>query len=134
MRRLPDRGDLPDDIAPLNDAQGYELGVDRMWRPTLSELLDDLGDLLQDHSGTQLVSQTPAESRAENAVTVGDVKPACHEAEPRAPETEGIFISYTREDADAAVRLSDAITSLGGDVWLDERLLRAGETWEARAF
>ena len=50
--RLPDRGDLPDDIAPLNDAQGYELGVDRMWRPTLGELLDDLSDLLRDGSAT----------------------------------------------------------------------------------
>ena len=35
-----------------------------------------------------------------------------------------------REDADAARRLCDAITSLGGDVWLDERRLRPGDAWE----
>jgi TIR domain len=51
--RLPDRGDLPDDIAALNDAQGYELGVDVMWRPTVGKLLDDLSDLLRDRSTTQ---------------------------------------------------------------------------------
>ena len=37
------------------------------------------------------------------------------------PDAPSIFISYMREDADAARRLYDAITSLGGDVWLDER-------------
>ena len=49
---LPHSGDLPDDIAALNDAQGYELGVDVMWRPTLGKLLDDLSDLLRDRSTT----------------------------------------------------------------------------------
>jgi hypothetical protein len=48
-----------------------------------------------------------------------------------APEAATIFISYMREDADAARRLYDAITGLGGDVWLDERRLRPGDTWEA---
>ncbi|MFD4181023.1 toll/interleukin-1 receptor domain-containing protein [Rhodococcus sp. NPDC058514] len=41
-----------------------------------------------------------------------------------------IFISYMREDADAARRLCDAITSLGGDVWLDERRISPGDAWE----
>jgi TIR domain len=44
-------------------------------------------------------------------------------------DTPTIFISYMREDADAARRLRDAITRLGGDVWLDERL-HAGDAWE----
>ena len=48
-------------------------------------------------------------------------------ASPPPPE---IFISYMREDADAARRLKDAITELGGDVWLDERRLRPGDAWE----
>jgi hypothetical protein len=42
-----------------------------------------------------------------------------------------IFISYLREDADAARRLCDAITRLGGDVWLDERRLRPDDAWES---
>jgi hypothetical protein len=44
---LPHRGELPEDIAPLNDAQAYELGVDVMWRPTVGKLLDDLAELLR---------------------------------------------------------------------------------------
>ena len=47
-----------------------------------------------------------------------------------APDTPTIFISYMREDADAARRLCDAITGLGGDVWLDERRLSPGDAWE----
>ena len=47
-----------------------------------------------------------------------------------APDASTIFISYMREDADAARRLCDAITGLGGDVWLDERRLSPGDAWE----
>ena len=126
---LPHRGDLPEDIAALNDAQGYELGVDVMWRPTVGKLLDDLSDLLRDRSTTQYFSQTPAESRPENVVTVAEVKSARHEAEQRAPDAP-IFISYMREDAEAARRLRDAITRLGAEAWLDERRLGAGDEWQ----
>ena len=49
----------------------------------------------------------------------------------RSPADEStIFISYMREDADAARQLYDAITSLGGDVWLDERRISPGDGWE----
>src|SRR5206468_9443853 len=41
-----------------------------------------------------------------------------------------IFISYVREDADAARRLSAALKHIGGDVWLDERRLQPGARWE----
>ena len=47
-----------------------------------------------------------------------------------AADTPTIFISYMREDVDAARRVCDAITSLGGDVWLDERRLSPGDAWE----
>jgi TIR domain len=47
-----------------------------------------------------------------------------------APDAQ-IFISYMREDADAARRLHTAITErLHGDVWLDERRLLAGDAWK----
>jgi hypothetical protein len=49
---------------------------------------------------------------------------------PPAADAPTIFISYMREDLDAARRLHDAITGLGGDVWLDERRLRPGDAWE----
>jgi len=51
-------------------------------------------------------------------------------ARPPASAAPTIFISYMREDADAARRVCDAITSIGGDVWLDERRLRPGDAWE----
>jgi hypothetical protein len=41
-----------------------------------------------------------------------------------------IFISYVREDAAAARSLAEAISELGGDVWLDEQRLQPGERWE----
>ena len=46
------------------------------------------------------------------------------------PDSSTIFISYMREDADAARRLYNAITGLGGDVWLDERQISPGDAWE----
>ena len=49
---------------------------------------------------------------------------------PSAPDAPTIFISYVREDVDAARRLCDAISTLGGDVWLDERRLSPGDAWE----
>ena len=51
-------------------------------------------------------------------------------ARSTAQDSPTIFISYMREDADAARRLCDAISGLGGDVWLDERRLRPGDAWE----
>jgi hypothetical protein len=47
-----------------------------------------------------------------------------------AADVPSIFISYMREDADAARRLYDAITGLGGDVWFDERQIAPGDAWE----
>jgi hypothetical protein len=62
-------------------------------------------------------------SAARSRVAVGTLSPAAH-------DMSTIFISYIREDADAARRLCDAITDLGGDVWLDERRLCPGDAWE----
>jgi hypothetical protein len=46
------------------------------------------------------------------------------------PPDARIFISYMREDADAAGKLYNAITELGGDVWLDKRQIRPGNAWQ----
>jgi hypothetical protein len=61
-----------------------------------------------------------------------DARPAEVGASGIAPAVDAptIFISYMREDAAAARRVCDAITSLGGDVWLDERRLAPGDAWE----
>ena len=49
---------------------------------------------------------------------------------PSDAEAPTIFISYMREDADAARRLCDAVTNHGGDVWFDERRIQPGTEWE----
>jgi hypothetical protein len=49
---------------------------------------------------------------------------------PLSPGDPSIFISYMREDGDAARRLYDAITKLGGDVFFDTERLVPGDTWE----
>jgi hypothetical protein len=49
---------------------------------------------------------------------------------PLGSATPSIFISYMREDAEAARQLTTAITRLGGEVWFDERRLEAGDEWE----
>lgn len=50
--------------------------------------------------------------------------------DPPDADAPTIFISYMREDADAARRLSDAIANQGGDVWFDERRILPGDEWE----
>jgi hypothetical protein len=51
--------------------------------------------------------------------------------EDRAKPNHGeIFISYMREDVEYARLLSVRITELGGTVWLDERRLWPGDSWE----
>jgi TIR domain/SIR2-like domain len=50
--------------------------------------------------------------------------------QPLAPAHGRIFISYVREDVAAARVLADAITALGGDVWLDEARLQPGDQWD----
>ena len=45
--RVPDRDSLPPDIAPIADQEVNQLGEDRLWRPTLAILLDDLAAALQ---------------------------------------------------------------------------------------
>ena len=41
----------------------------------------------------------------------------------------GVFVSYARSDAAAALRLYDALTTAGHDVWLDAHDVRPGVHW-----
>ena len=128
--QLPDRSKLPGDIAAVIDAEAYELIPGARGGQPLGKLLDALSDLLQDRSTAQHLSQTPAESRPENVVTVAEVKSARHEAEQRVPAPPSIFISYMRQDAEAARRLANAIIGLGGQALLDERRVSPGDKGE----
>lgn len=43
-----------------------------------------------------------------------------------------IFISYAREDTDAARRVADALRAFGLEVWFDQNELRGGDTWDQK--
>ncbi len=44
----------------------------------------------------------------------------------------GIFLSYAREDTEAARRIADALRGFGIEVWFDQNELRGGDTWDAK--
>ena len=41
----------------------------------------------------------------------------------------GVFLSYAREDMDAAWRIADAMRAFGVDAWFDQSELRGGEAF-----
>ena len=49
------------------------------------------------------------------------------DATPRA-----VFLSYAREDTDAAKRIADALRGFGVEVWFDQSELRGGDSWDAK--
>ena len=46
--------------------------------------------------------------------------------------TKAVFLSYAREDADAARRIADALRGFGVEVWFDQNELRGGDAWDAK--
>jgi TolB-like protein/Flp pilus assembly protein TadD len=46
--------------------------------------------------------------------------------------TGAVFLSYAREDIDAARRIADALRSHGVEVWFDENELRGGDAWDQK--
>jgi TolB-like protein/Tfp pilus assembly protein PilF len=50
-----------------------------------------------------------------------------------APTTpRAVFLSYAREDSDAARRLADALRAFGVEVWFDQNELRGGDAWDQK--
>jgi TolB-like protein len=48
------------------------------------------------------------------------------------PTPGGVFLSYAREDTDAARRIADALRAFGVEVWFDQSELRGGDAWDAK--
>ena len=46
--------------------------------------------------------------------------------------TKAVFLSYAREDTDAARRIADALRSQGLEVWFDQNELRDGDAWDQK--
>ncbi len=45
---------------------------------------------------------------------------------------KAVFLSYAREDTDAAKRMADALRGFGVEVWFDQNELRGGDTWDQK--
>jgi TolB-like protein len=48
------------------------------------------------------------------------------------PSTRGVFLSYAREDTEAAKRIADALRGFGVEVWFDQSELRGGDAWDSK--
>jgi TolB-like protein len=50
------------------------------------------------------------------------------------PETssKAVFLSYAREDAEAARRIAEALRGFGVEIWFDANELRGGDTWDQK--
>ena len=46
--------------------------------------------------------------------------------------TKAVFLSYAREDADAARRIAEGLRGAGVEVWFDQSELRGGEAWDQK--
>jgi TolB-like protein len=51
-----------------------------------------------------------------------------HPSQPGRP----IFLSYAREDTEAARRIADALRAFGLEVWFDQAELRGGDAWDQK--
>src|SRR5437762_3378695 len=45
---------------------------------------------------------------------------------------KALFLSYARDDAQAARRIAEALRAAGLEVWFDESELRGAEQWDAK--
>jgi hypothetical protein len=110
----------------MESKQFFIVGQSVMRDPALTRFLQTFG------GGTrvQVLDADPAAFVAELSERWHKRNPP-EQAAASPPAGKGsIFISYVREDADAARRLSAALADIGGDVWLDERRLHPGDRWE----
>jgi TolB-like protein len=48
------------------------------------------------------------------------------------PVPGAVFLSYAREDTDAARRIADALRAFGIEAWFDQSELRGGDTWDTK--
>ena len=46
--------------------------------------------------------------------------------------TKAVFLSYAREDTDAAKHIADALRAFGVEVWFDQSELRGGDAWDQK--
>jgi hypothetical protein len=109
------------------DKQFYFVGNSPSHEPSLSDFLDTYC-----RKQVQQFDMAPTEFVAQLRARWEEQRPSEEDGDRPPSSPDGtIFISYMREDLDAARRLCNAVKEqLGGDVWLDERRIRPGDTWQ----
>src|SRR3954470_10926333 len=50
---------------------------------------------------------------------------------PPASTPKAVFLSYAREDSEAARRIANALRAFGVEVWFDQAELHGGDAWDA---
>jgi TolB-like protein/Flp pilus assembly protein TadD len=53
-------------------------------------------------------------------------------SEPASAHLPAVFLSYAREDTDAARRIAEALRAFGIEAWFDQSELRGGDTWDQK--
>src|SRR5436305_9479489 len=46
--------------------------------------------------------------------------------------SKAVFLSYASQDAEAALRICEALRAAGVEVWFDQSELRGGDSWDAK--
>ncbi len=119
-------------LSRLGTKQFFVVGSSTAYEPSLSRFCETYCGKAQ----VQPLEMEPVafvaklRERWEELIKVRSRPPPAVDIGSPAPDAATIFISYMREDGDAAERLCKAIEGLGGDVWLDRHRLRPGDAWE----
>ncbi len=53
-------------------------------------------------------------------------------SQPATTPPAAVFLSYAREDSEAARRIADALRAFGVEVWFDQAELHGGDAWDAK--
>ncbi len=114
--------------------QFFVVGSSNSYEPTLSRFFATFCGTAQVQELEKEPTEFVAELRArweELTKTQTRPPPAVEVSGSSSPDALTIFISYMREDGDAAERLCKAIEGLGWDVWLDKHSLRPGDEFDS---
>ena len=61
-----------------------------------------------------------------------DIERLAHMSDLPPPGSRAVFLSYAREDAEAARRIADALRAYGIEVRFDQDEMRGGDSWDQK--
>jgi len=88
-------------------------------------------DIAEDKKGVGLVGIKQDETGIKRQANEKDENSSLLSPADKPDRLYRIFISYGRKDAeDLAIRITDDLTTMGHDVWLDKKQIVTGKSWE----